>query len=218
MAISFYENEGGTLKNVSETVGTDKLKGWWYRIKEADIDGDGDMDYICGNLGTNNKFHPKPKKPFRVFAEDFDENGTCDVVLSKEYKGKSVPTRGRQCSSQQMPFIAEKFPTFKEFANADLADILGEEKLEKSLNLEVTSFESILLINDGQGHFESKPLPVQAQFAPIQGILFDDFDKDGIPDILIAGNMYNAEIETPRYDAGTGLVLKGNGKGDFSLQ
>ncbi len=214
--ISFYQNEGGRLKDVSKTVGTKDLTGWWYSIKEDDIDGDGDMDYICGNLGTNNKFHPSPKKPFRVYAEDFDGNGTCDVVLSKDYKGKSVPTRGRQCSSQQMPFIAEKFPTFKEFANADLNEILGEDKLKQSLHLEVTGFESIVLINDGQGHFETKQLPVQAQFAPINGIVVEDFDQDGNADILIAGNMYDTEVETPRYDAGTGLVLKGDGKGIFT--
>lgn len=215
MAVSFYQNEGGKFKNVTETTGTQDLKGWWYSIKEADIDQDGDMDYICGNLGTNNKFQPSHKKPFSVFAEDFDGNGTCDVVLSKEYKGKSVPLRGRQCSSQQMPFIAEKFPTFKEFANADLNQILGEDKLKQSLNLEVTGFESIILVNDGKGHFEAKQLPVHAQLAPINGILLEDFDKDGIADILIAGNMYHTEVETARYDAGTGLVLKGNGKGDF---
>ncbi len=215
MAVSFYQNERGTFKNVTESAGTADLKGWWYRIHEVDIDNDGDMDYICGNLGTNNKFQPSLKKPFRVFAEDFDENGTCDIVLSKEYKGKTVPLRGRECSSQQMPFIADKFPTYKEFANADLNQILGEEKLKKSLNLEVSGFESVVLINDGNGRFEAKPLPVYAQFSPIMGIVSDDFDNDGHIDLLIAGNMYNTEVETARYDAGTGLILKGNGKGDF---
>jgi hypothetical protein len=214
MPIGIYINNKGVLENQSAAYGTDQLKGWWYSIAAADIDNDGDEDFIVGNLGHNGKFHAKPEKPFKVFANDFDDNGTCDVVLSKEYKGKLVPTRGRQCSSEQMPFIKDKFPTFKDFANAGVEDILGKENLEAALKLEVTTFESLVLINNG-GSFSASHLPNEAQIAPINGIICDDFDQDGNKDLLIAGNNFDAEVETPRYDAGTGLVLKGDGHGHF---
>ena len=140
--LPFYQNNNGHFANVSEEKGTADLKGWWYSIAEADIDKDGDMDFIVGNLGNNSKFKASQKKPFNVFSTDFDNNGTCDIVLSKEYKGKLVPTRGRQCSSEQMPFIKEKFETYNAFAHAGIEDILGKENLEKSLHLQVTDFES----------------------------------------------------------------------------
>ncbi|HHS95416.1 MAG TPA: VCBS repeat-containing protein, partial [Phaeodactylibacter sp.] len=181
----------------------------------ADVDNDGDMDLICGNLGTNSKFKASYKKPFNVFSTDFDQNGTCDIVLSKDYKGKLVPTRGRQCSSEQMPFIKEKFPTYKDFATAGLEDILGKEKLKKALHLQVTDFESKILINNGDGTFTAKALPRLAQVSPINGIIVKDLNQDGNIDLVIAGNMYNTEVETPRYDAGTGLILMGKGNGDF---
>ncbi len=215
MSPNFYKNEGGKFTNVTEQMGTEKLKGWWYSIAAADVDNDGDQDLICGNLGTNSKFSASQKKPFYVFSTDFDQNGTCDIVLSKEYKGKLVPTRGRQCSSEQMPFIKEKFETYNDFANAGLEDILGKDKIKNSLSLEVTDFESKVLINNGNGTYTAKALPTYAQVGPINGIIVKDVNKDGNQDLITAGNMYNAEVETPRYDAGTGLVMLGDGKGNF---
>ncbi len=216
MPISFYKNDGGKFTNATEAMGTDHLKGWWYSIAAADIDNDGDLDLICGNLGTNSKFSASQKKPFNVFSDDFDKNGSCDIVLSKEYNGKLVPARGRQCSSEQMPFIKEKFPTYKEFASADIEDILGKDKLNKSLHLQVTDFESKVLINNGNGTYTAQSLPAIAQMAPINGIIVQDVNKDGKLDLITAGNMYNTEVETPRYDAGTGLVMLGDGKGNFN--
>jgi hypothetical protein len=214
MSIKIFLNENGKLRDASTEFGTDELKGWWYSIEAADIDNDGDDDFIVGNIGLNSKFKASKKKPFRVFADDFDGNGSCDIVLSKEYKGKMVPTRGRQCSSEQMPFIKEKFPTYKEFATADLGDILGEQAIENSLSLEVNTFKSVILINNGNS-FSIKDLPNEAQIAPINAIIANDIDKDGNIDLILAGNNYDTEVETPRYDAGNGLVLKGNGDGSF---
>lgn len=113
-----------------------------------------------------------------------------------------------------MPFIKSKFPTYEQFASAGLEDIYGEENLENALHLQVMTFESAALINQG-GHFERVALPPLAQAAPINRILVDDLNEDGIPDLIIAGNMHEAEVETPRYDAGTGLILIGDGKGRF---
>ncbi len=215
MPITVFENNNGKFTNASAKYGTADLKGWWYSIAEADLNNDGNKDLIVGNIGLNNKFHPSKKKPFKVFANDFDKTGTCDVVLSKEYKGKLVPTRGKECSSDQMPFIDNKFPSYKEFANASLDDILGEKGMEEALKLEVNGFESIVLMNTGTGAFKEQSLPKFAQVAPIMGIIPEDIDKDGNMDLIIAGNMYGSEVETPRYDASDGLVLKGDGTGNF---
>ena len=213
MPVKIYSNREDGFKNVSKEFGTDELQGWWYSIEAADVDRDGDLDLICGNQGTNTKFKAKKDKPFKLFANDFDNNGTCDIVLSKNYKGKDVPTRGRQCSSEQMPFIEEKFPTYESFANASIQDIFGDQ-LKSALHLEAKTFSSSLLINES-GTFKTKKLPNIAQTSPINSIIVQDFNKDGIVDLLVVGNNYNTEVETPRYDAGIGRVLIGKGDGSF---
>ena len=210
--IKIFENNDGKLSLKEANI---NKKGWWFSLKAADIDNDGDMDLIAGNLGLNSKFSASTEKPFRVYANDFDDNGTCDVVLAKNYKGKEVPVRGRQCSSEQMPFISEQFETYSDFANASVNDILGLEKMDESLSLNVNSFESSVFINDGNGNFTSFTLPKQSQVFPIWGIETHDLNNDGFLDLVLTGNIYGMEIETPRLDAGKGLVLLNDRKGGF---
>lgn len=191
------------------------IKGWFFHIREWDIDMDGDMDYVVGNLGSNTKFSASPEKPLMIYGGDFDNNGTFDCVLGKKYKGKLVPTRGKECSSEQMPVINQKFPTFEAFANAELKEILGEE-MENSLQKKVTEFRSGVLVNTGEKGkpFEFRVLDNKAQIAPVIDTEMIDIDGDNNQEMVIVGNIYNTEVETPRYDAGSGLVIK-SGKGDL---
>jgi hypothetical protein len=215
MPIKIYINNGqGQLTDQSEAWGMLDTDGWWYSLETADINGDGKEDLIVGNLGLNSKFSASVKKPFHIFASDFDDRGQVDIVLSKEYKGKLVPARGRQCSSDQMPFIKEKFETYQDFATADLEDIYGDDQLEQALHRMCKTFASAVFLNTGNG-FERVELPTYAQMSPIQGIITEDVNQDGNLDLIVAGNMYNAEVETPRYDAGNGLLLIGKGDGTF---
>ncbi|MEQ8702672.1 MAG: VCBS repeat-containing protein [Phaeodactylibacter sp.] len=215
MPFTVLNNNSGVFENHTAQSGMAQTGGWWWSIAEGDFDGDGDMDYMAGNLGKNAKFKASAEKPFLVYQSDFDENGSNDVVLAGYYKGKQVPVRGRECSSEQMPFIAEKFPTFEGFASASLEDIYSQQSLKKANKREVHSFYSTVFINMGNGQFEQHKLPVQAQFAPVQDIKVTDIDQDGNLDALLVGNLYGAEVETVRYDAGTGLCLMGDGMGGF---
>jgi hypothetical protein len=163
----------------------------------------------------NSKFYASAEKPFLVFANDFDNSGTWDLVLSKKYKDHLVPMRGRQCSSEQMPFIKDKFETYNAFATATLEDIYGEEELEESLHLETTELRSMVFINDN-GVFRAEALPIEAQLSPLYGLQVMDVNGDAHLDIVACGNLYDTEIETPRLDAGIGCVLLGNGSGEFN--
>ncbi|HRI34467.1 MAG TPA: VCBS repeat-containing protein, partial [Saprospiraceae bacterium] len=183
------------------------------KVIADDLDNDGDMDLVCGNLGENYKFHASPDKPFQVYCDDYDGNGTFDIVLAKYNGGDLVPVRGRQCSSEQMPFLAKKFPTYKDFANAKLEDILGSG-LDSGAHYQAKEFRSIIL-NNNKGKFSILPLPKHAQFSPIQGIIIKDLNNDGHKDIIIAGNLYDAEIETTRGDASVGLLMLGKGNMEF---
>jgi hypothetical protein len=178
----------------------------------ADLDGDGDQDMIVGNIGKNIKWKASKDKPFRLYANDFDKNGGYDIVLANYADDELVPVRGRECSSQQLPYIIDEFETFEAFATAPLDEIYD---LEKAQILEVTDLQSVIYLNDGKGSFTMLKLPMEAQMAPINATLVMDINKDGNMDIIAIGNQYSLEVETTRLDAGTGMVLLGDGKGNF---
>ncbi|WP_222984906.1 VCBS repeat-containing protein [Flagellimonas meishanensis] len=213
--VGVFLNKKGVFENVSEGNPILSEKGWWFSVHETDVNKDGLKDYVVGNVGLNIKFKASPEKPFKVYATDFDDNGTNDIVLSKKYHDTYVPVRGRECSSQQMPFIKEKFETYSEFANASLVDIYGE-KLENSYENSVTEFQSIILINKGDNQFEKAVLPIDVQTFPLMDCVFMDINHDGFEDIVAAGNIYETEVETPRLDAISGIVLLSNGKDGYT--
>ena len=204
-SIQFFENQDGhfTKQNI---FGLGASNGLWCSIAQKDIDKDGDMDYFVGNLGLNAKFKAK-SQPFQIFCDDFDQNGTYDVILTNHYKGTLVPLRGRECTSQQIPSINNKFKTYNDFARADLDEILGAEHLNKALHLSADMFHSVYLENKGDGRFEMIRLPNELQIAPIFGFEFMDINKDGQDEIISIGNLYSTEVETVRYDASYGNVL-----------
>ncbi len=216
MPITIYVQTSKGLVDHTEKYGLSNETGWWYSIDSGDFDNDGDEDFIVGNLGLNNKYHPSKEKPLHIFSYDFDKNGSLDIVLSKEYKGNLVPVRGKECSTDQMSFISEKFPMFTDFASSTLEEIYGLENLKEALHYTVTNFASVYIENLGNGSFEIKKLPPEAQLSPINDMVVWDFNKDGNLDIVIGGNMIHTEVETTAYDAGKGLYLKGNGDGTFS--
>jgi len=213
MPLTVLINKNGSFENATERFGLSETVGWWNRIEAADIDDDGDIDYIAGNLGLNYKFKAKKDKPFHVYCNDFDGNGSYDIFLAKDNNGQQVPVRGRECSSQQVPGIATKFASFKDFADADINQIIGP-KIDQALHYEANLFSSVILRNN-KGTFEIEELPMLSQLSTINGIVVDDFNKDGITDILTAGNMYHSEIETTRADASVGLMLQGQNDGAF---
>lgn len=215
MPIKIYKNNKGNFEDVSKEMGLTKdTTGWWWSIQQGDFDNDGDVDYILGNNGLNYKYKATENETFDIYVNDFDNNNKSDIVLSYYNEGKQYPLRGRQCSSQQIPGIKQKFKNYDEFSQATLIDVYGKQNLENALHYQVKSFASIYLENQG-GTFKTHQLPVEAQFSSIQKVLVNDYDKDGKLDAIIAGNLHNSEVETPRNDASYGLFLKGNGNGTF---
>ncbi len=215
MPITVFTQQDGRFTNATENFGLENTIGWWNRIVQGDLDNDGDMDLVIGNLGQNYKYRASEEKPFHVFADDFDGNGTFDIALGYFLQDEVLyPVRGRQCSSEQIPAIAEKFPTYSDFGKASIFEVYGD-KLESGLHYEAKNFSSSVLKNMGNGVYQMEALPNEAQIAPVNGIVLEDLDRDGNLDLLIGGNLYVSEVETGRADAGKGLFLKGNGDGSF---
>lgn len=209
----FINNKGKGFTDKSKEFGLEDTYGWWFSIKSADFDNDGDQDFIVGNLGLNYKYKANDNETFDIYFKDFDGNKKNDIVLSYYNDGKKYPVRGRECSSQQIPEISKKFKNYDAYSKATLDEIYGDD-LEKSLHYSVKSFASVYLENDNNS-FKIRKLPIESQMFPINQVLIEDFDKDGILDAIVAGNLYASEVETPRADAGKGLLLKGIGEGQF---
>ncbi len=212
--ILIFQNNGDGFEKVEHPLGTKNHVGWWNCIKAADLDGDGDDDYILGNLGLNYKYQATDDKPFEVFCSDFDENGNLDIVVGYYSGDHLYPVRGLQCSSEQIPDLKKKFPSYEAFGDADIFDIYGEG-LEDALHYKANDFSSIIVWNEGNGSFKTSKLPPLAQVAPIQDIITTDINNDDLPDLIVAGNWFVSEIETPRADNGTGLVLINKGNRNF---
>ncbi|MDW7691418.1 VCBS repeat-containing protein [Flammeovirgaceae bacterium SG7u.111] len=215
MNILLLKNNGTAFDDVSKAYKTESMKGWWYGLEVADLDNDGDLDLIAGNLGLNYKYKASDKAPFEVYGHDFDENGSMDIVLSTTKKGKKLPLRGRECSSQQIPVIAKRFKTFDAYASANLADIYGEAVLAKALHYEANTFAHYWIENKGEAGMEFHQLPNRAQLSSVNSIQVLDYNEDGKKDLVLAGNIFGSEVETPRGDTGVGLVLEGLGGGGF---
>ncbi|MCZ6900822.1 MAG: CRTAC1 family protein [Bacteroidetes bacterium] len=216
MPISLWENKGDEFVNVTNLGGLSETTGWYYSVSSEDMDGDGDMDLIAGNLGLNYKYKASKEAPFEIYSHDFDDNGKLDIVLGYYEHGEIYPLRGKSCSTDQLPMLQEKFPTYESFGNANLRDVYGEG-LDVAINYKAQTFASNYLENKGDGKFEIHPLPNGAQVSSINKIIIKDFNEDGHKDLLMAGNLYPVEIETPRNDANMGMYLTGDGKGNFEI-
>jgi hypothetical protein len=215
MAPTLFKNTNGSFEKAT-TTGLENTEGWWFALQGSDFDGDGDQDYMLGNIGKNNKFQPKQDKPIFIYGKDFDNNGSFDVALTKINNGKLVPVRGKECSSEQNPFLLDKIKSYKEFASLDMNDIYGEDKLKEAYKLTAHMFETVYLENLGNGNFKIKKLSNAAQLGPTLSFIAKDFNSDGNMDIMGVGAMYDAEVETIRYDSNFGYVLLGDGKGNFN--
>ena len=215
MPLTIFHNDGSTFSNVTEKAGLSGTVGWWYSLMGADIDNDGDMDYVAGNLGLNSRYQATPEKPIEIYAADFDDNGSIDPLITWWFEGKRHLVRDRGKIFSQMPTLNRKFNEFFDFAVAPFEKIVDKHILDSSYHRAATMMESVVLINDGQGHFTVKPLPAEAQFSPMLGIEAMDVNGDQWIDLVTAGNIYGAEDDVVRYDAGKGLVLLGTGNSTF---
>ncbi|WP_255590483.1 VCBS repeat-containing protein [Algoriphagus sp. NBT04N3] len=219
MPITVFRNDGAQL--IKWESGLGNYLGWWNSIQSGDFDQDGDMDFVVGNLGANNHYHPTPERPVKVYAKDFDGNGSVDPVTFAWYKNKqgkyeSFPSHFWDDLYGQSILFRRKFERYKLYALSNEQTLFTEEEKKEALVLTGNYDRSVYLENDGKGKFIVHELPAMAQLGPINGLLAEDINGDGFLDILLIGNDYGNEIFIGRLDALNGLVLLGDGNGNFS--
>ncbi|MBS0000703.1 MAG: VCBS repeat-containing protein, partial [Cyclobacteriaceae bacterium] len=217
MPVSFFENTGSSFRPLGSETGLEFSNGWWNSIVGADFDKDGDIDYVAGNLGLNSWLKASPGEPLSMFADDFDRNGQVDPLVFHYVNGKNVPFHPRSALVMQMNYLERQFPTYRDFAAAGLHEILDETQLKQARNLNIYEFRSSYIENLGNNKFRLSPLPVITQFAPVYGMLADDFDDDGNYDVILTGNSKTSNLTLGWHDASIGYLLKGMGDGSFSV-
>ena len=212
MPITVFKKRNGVFVNATKDFGLEGTNGWWNTVVLFDADKDGDLDIVGGNLGLNTRLKASKEKPLAVFSKDIDGDGTLDPIMAFTYKNQYMPYVQRDLLSKQVRSVKNKYPRYRAYSSATVKDIIGD--LSTAQKYEAYCLSSSYFENQ-KGKFKRSDLPIYAQFSPVKCIIVDDFNKDGIPDLLIAGNDSGAETETGVYDASTGLILQGDGKGHF---
>lgn len=215
MAVSIFKMQGGKLVNVTEQFGLGKSNGLWHSLEIADLDKDGDLDLITGNFGLNTRFMASPEAPLGCYALDFDKNGTLDPIMTMFEGGKNYPMAQKEMIVKQIPSLKKKYLYAKDWAQATVEDVWSKKDLDQALHLVAYELATCWWENQN-GKFVRHALPNQVQVSVIQGIVAEDLNGDGHMDLLMAGNKYHLEIEGGRCDAGNGVFLAGDGKGNFS--
>lgn len=209
----FLSNKNQLVRADSPTLNS--LSGWWTALESADMDGDGDTDFILGNHGWNSQIKATPQEPVQLYTKDFDKNGSLDPILTYFVGGESYPMPSRDDLLSQLPYLKGKYVKYEDYANQRIQDVFSPKELKDAGVLEAAYLGSIYLENTGSGDFAIHPLPVEAQVAPVFAIQISDVNQDGNLDAVLAGNLFGTRVKFGRYDANHGVVLYGDGKGEF---
>ncbi len=216
MPVKIFINNRGFFTDESVKFGIADTDGWWHSIRACDLNGDGYMDFVAGNHGLNTLFKASVSKPVTMYVNDFDLNGNVEQIICAYNGNVSYPVIMKDELVKQIPSLEKKYPKFNDYKNQTINDIFTTDVIQRSVILKSKLMESCVFINNAKGAFKIQSLPVEAQFAPVYAIFCNDFDNDGKIDIVLGGNQQRAKPHTGIYEAGYGLLLKGNENGKFS--
>ena len=216
MPVRVFHQENGRFVDRTKQAGLSGSNGWWNTVSTADVDGNGRPDLVLGNLGLNSYIRASQREPARLYVSEFAKNGALQQILTFYKNGVSYPVAGRDEIVREIPSLRGRYTSYKDFGASRLEEIIPASDLRQAKVLEADTFASAVAVNKGDGTFDLRPLPAEAQFAPIYASLAGDFDGDGRVDLLVAGNFYGVPPMRGQYDASYGLLLRGTGTGDFT--
>jgi hypothetical protein len=214
MPVTFFRNTKNGFEDVTGNTGVASYSGWWNSITGGDFDNDGDTDYVAGNYGLNHRFRASEAEPFSVYAKDVDNNGSMDPLLFCYDQGKEYPIHARDEVIGRIPSLRKKFYSYRDYSIATKADLVEGDQ-QSWYKGRVTTFESMFIENLGQGRFQMKPLPKEAQRSPIYGVKALDANNDNLLDLVVSGNSDTPAVNEGQIDAIDGLALINTGRNNF---
>lgn len=216
MPVTVFQNQSGKLVDVTRKYGLQNTNGWWNGIAAADVNRDGFVDLVAGNIGLNSVLKASQGKPVQLFINDFSGNGKPEQILTYYNGEEAYPLASAELLLTQIPNLHAKYTTNADYAGESIREIFSTEQLQAATVRSATKFASVLCLNNGDETFSLQQLPVEAQFSPIYAILIEDFNQDGYLDMLLGGNFFGVPPEQGRYDASYGSLLLGDGTGAFT--
>ncbi|GAB3532499.1 VCBS repeat-containing protein [Pontibacter brevis] len=216
MPVTVFKNKNGKLNDATEAYFSKKYSGWWNKLVVEDFNQDGKPDLLIGNMGLNSQVKASDSQLAELYYKDFDDNGSVDPILTFHIKGQSYPYVTRDELQEQVSMMRTRFASYESYADATLREIFTSEELNGAKALSANYLQTAYFESTASGKFVEKFLPVEAQFAPVYAIHPFDYNKDGKLDVLLAGNMNQARLRFGKYDASYGVLLQGDGKGNFS--
>jgi len=215
MPVTYFIN---SKENFSSKIILPNSSGLWNCITKADVDKDGDNDFVLGNWGQNSKLKASADKPMEMYTYDFDKNSSIESLITYYWPdGKSHLYNSKEDITSQLPYLKNHFLMYKDYAGKLVNDIIGNDLISKSAKLSIQTLSSSLLINNGNGNFSISPLPIMAQTSPVFTIIADDFNKDGNIDILTGGNFFDIKPDIGRLDANAAVLFTGDSKRNFNF-
>jgi hypothetical protein len=216
MPITIFHNAGNGSLVKKSVPGLEKSNGWWNHIIAGDFTGDGRVDFIIGNVGLNTRLQANKDQPVTMYVKDFANNGFVQQIISYYSNGKPYPLALRDDLIRSLTFLRDRYQNYKDYARQTLTDVFSRKDLDSAVVKNAYTFATTLVRNNGDGTFTMIPLPLEAQIAPVYGILAADVDGDGKSDLLMAGNFDGVKPEIGMMSAGYGVYLRGDGKGHFT--
>ncbi|MGC3945160.1 MAG: VCBS repeat-containing protein [Chryseolinea sp.] len=216
MSVTLLRNAGGKFNKVTDQYGLTRTAGWWNSIAGADIDSDGDIDYVLGNLGYNSRYKATIDRPLHAYTSDFNDDGKREAILTQRIQNEEYPAHPRDDIFLQLPSYKKYYNSYAAYSLETADAFLKRNTKARVDTLTANIMATCVLINQGKSAWQLKPLPAEAQFAPVYGIVIKDLDADGNDDLVLTGNTSSPDVLTGKYDASKGLVLVGDGMGKFT--